>query len=55
MREDIYTDGILHYDAVIEELCRRTGLNEEICEKVYDAFSDILIELDIMEEARDSF
>lgn len=49
MREDIYTDDILHYDAVIEELYERTGLSREICETVYNAVADIVIELGIME------
>lgn len=49
MREGIYTDDILHYDIMIEELCDRTGLSREICESVYNAFADIAIELGIME------
>ena len=51
MREDIYTDDILHYDAIIEELYERTGLSREICETVYNAVADIVIELGIMEAA----
>ena len=51
MREDIYTDDILHYDAVIAELHERTGLSEEICKSVYDAVADVMIELGIMEAA----
>ena len=46
MREDI-----LHYDVMIAELHERTGLSEEICESVYDAIADIMIELGIMEVA----
>lgn len=49
MREGIYADDILHYDIMIEELCDRTGLSREVCESVYDAFADIVIELGIME------
>ena len=49
MKEGIYTDEILHYDIVIEELCERTELSEEICKKVYDAVANILIELNIMD------
>lgn len=51
MREDIYIDDILHYDAVIEELYERTGLSREICETVYNVVADIMMELGIMEAA----
>lgn len=51
MREDIYTDDVLHYDVMIAELHERTGLSEEICKSVYDAVADIMIELGIMEAA----
>lgn len=49
INEDIYKDEVLHYDAVIAELHERTKLSEEICEIMYDAIADILIELGIME------
>ena len=42
--------GVLDYNLMVKELCKRTHLSESICKKVYDAEADILMELGIMEE-----